>query len=74
MKKLWKILLGIGAVLGAIFAMSAGAGSKKQFKKDLKDNKKKFKMSLGKSEVKVDPDVKIGVAAGGNESGSGNLY
>ena len=41
MKKLWKILLGIGAVLGAIFAMSAGAGSKKQFKKDLKDNKKK---------------------------------
>ena len=39
MKKLWKVLLGIGAILGAIFAMSAGAGSKKQFKKDLKDNK-----------------------------------
>ena len=39
-----------------------------------KDNKKKFKMSLGKSEVKVDPDVKIGVAAGGNETGSGNLH
>ena len=31
-------------------------------------------MSLGKSEVKVDPDVKIGVAAGGNETGSGNLH
>ena len=43
MKKLWNILLGIGAVLGAIFVMSAGRGSKKQFKADLKDNKKKLK-------------------------------
>ena len=42
MKKLWKILLGIGAVILGIFAMSAGRGSKKQFKKDLKDNKKKI--------------------------------
>tara|TARA_R100000005_G_C4962185_1_gene178418 strand:+ start:102 stop:395 length:294 start_codon:yes stop_codon:yes gene_type:complete len=42
MKKLWKVLLGIGAVIFGIFAMSAGRGSKKQFKKDLKDNKKKI--------------------------------
>ena len=38
MKKLWQILLAIGAVILGIFAMSAGSGSKKQFKKDLKDN------------------------------------
>ena len=38
MKKLWQILLAIGAVVLGIFAMSAGSGNKKQFKKDLKDN------------------------------------
>ena len=41
MKKFWKILLGIGAVIAGILAMSS-KGSKKQFKKDLKDNKKKL--------------------------------
>lgn len=39
-----------------------------------KENKKKFQMSLGKSKVEVNPDVKVGVASGGNETGSGNLY
>ena len=43
MKKLWKILIWVGAVILGIFAMSTGRGSKKQFKKDLKDNKKKIK-------------------------------
>ena len=42
MKKLWKIILGIVAIIGGIFVLTAGSGSKKQFKKDLKDNKKKL--------------------------------
>ena len=42
MKKLWKILLAIGAVIAGVLALSS-RGSKKQFKKDLKDNKKKVK-------------------------------
>ena len=42
MKKIWKILLGIGAIIAGILAFSS-KGSKKQFKKDLKDNKKKVK-------------------------------
>ena len=41
MKKIWKILVGIGAVIIGILAISS-KGSKKQFKKDLKDNKKKL--------------------------------
>jgi len=40
MKKLWKILLGIGALIVGILAFSS-KGGKKKFKKDLKENKKK---------------------------------
>ena len=43
MKKLWKILLSIGAVIGGIFVLTAGKGNKKQFKKDLSENKNKIK-------------------------------
>ena len=43
MKKLWKIILGIFAIVAGIFALTAKSGSKKQFKKDLKDNKEKLK-------------------------------
>ena len=43
MKKIWKILAGIGAVVLGILALTSSKGSKKQFKKDLKDNKKKIK-------------------------------
>ena len=50
MKKLWQILLAVGAVILGIFAMSAGSGNKKQFKKDLKDNKDKLKDNKRKSE------------------------
>ena len=42
MKKLWKILLSIGAVIGGIFVLTAGKGNKKQFKKDLSENKNKI--------------------------------
>ena len=37
-----------------------------------KENKKQFKMSLGKTKVTVDPDVAMGVYSGGAEVGSGN--
>ena len=43
MKKFWKILAGIGALIVGILALTSNKGSKKQFKKDLKDNKKKIK-------------------------------
>ena len=36
--------------------------------------KKKLKLDDKKSKVEVNPDVKVGVASGGNETGSGNLY
>ena len=39
-----------------------------------KDNKKKLKMSLGKSKIKVDPDVPIGQISGGIQTGTGNLH
>ena len=39
-----------------------------------KDNKKKLKMSLGKSKVTVDPDVEIGQISGGIQTGTGNLH
>jgi len=38
-----------------------------------KDNKK-LKMSLGKSKIKVDPDVPIGQISGGIQTGTGNLH
>ena len=39
-----------------------------------KDNKKKLKMSLGKSKVTIDPDVDIGQISGGIQTGTGNLH
>ena len=37
-------------------------------------NKKKLKMSLGKSKVDVNPDVEIGVFSGGKNTPTGNLH
>ena len=37
-------------------------------------NKKKLKMSLGKSKVEINPDVEIGVFSGGKQTPSGNLH
>ena len=42
--------------------------------KIVKDNKKKLKMSLGKSKITVDPDVAIGQISGGIQTGTGNLH
>ena len=39
-----------------------------------KDNKKKLKMSLGKSKIEINPDVKIGQISGGILTGTGNLH
>ena len=39
-----------------------------------KDNKKKLKMSLGKSKVTINPDVNIGQISGGIQTGTGNLH
>ena len=39
-----------------------------------KDNRKKLKMSLGKSKITVDPDVAIGQISGGIQTGTGNLH
>jgi len=39
-----------------------------------KDNRKKLKMSLGKSKITVDPDVSIGQISGGIQTGTGNLH
>jgi hypothetical protein len=35
---------------------------------------KKFMKSLGKSEIKVNPDVEMGVYSGGNKVPNGNLH
>ena len=37
-------------------------------------NKKKLKMSLGKSKVEVNPNVEIGVFSGGKNTPTGNLH
>ena len=42
--------------------------------KIIKDNKKKLKMSLGKTKVTIDPDVDIGQISGGIQTGTGNLH
>ena len=42
--------------------------------KIVKDNKKKLKMSLGKSKVTINPDVDIGQISGGIQTGTGNLH
>ena len=39
-----------------------------------KDNRKKLKMSLGKTKIVVDPDVDIGQISGGIQTGTGNLH
>ena len=39
-----------------------------------KENKKKLKMSLGKSKIEINPDVKIGQISGGIQTGTGNLH
>ena len=39
-----------------------------------KDNKKKLKMSLGKSKIEINPDVDIGQISGGIQTGTGNLH
>ena len=41
---------------------------------DKKENRKKLKMSLGKSKVEIDPDVDIGQISGGIQTGTGNLH
>ena len=42
--------------------------------KEQKTNTKKFIKSLGKSEIKVNPEMEIGVFSGGNKTPSGNLH
>jgi len=37
-------------------------------------DKKKLKMSLGKSKIEVNPDVEIGVYSGGKNTPNGNLH
>ena len=37
-------------------------------------DKKKLKMSLGKSKVEVNPDVQLGVYSGGSKTPNGNLH
>jgi len=37
-------------------------------------DKKKLKMSLGKTKIEVNPDVEIGVFSGGKQTTSGNLH
>ena len=39
-----------------------------------KTNTKKFIKSLGKSEIKVNPEMEIGVFSGGNKTPTGNLH
>ena len=39
-----------------------------------KSNKKKLKMSLGKTKVEINPDVDIGQISGGIQTGTGNLH
>ena len=39
-----------------------------------KDNKKKLKMSLGKSKITINPDVNLGQISGGTKVNTGNLH
>jgi len=39
-----------------------------------KDNKKKLKMSLGKSKITINPDVNLGQISGGIKVNTGNLH
>ena len=57
---------GIGA------ALLAKNGPKPKIDKE--SNRKKLKMSLGKSKVTINPDVDIGQISGGIQTGTGNLH
>ena len=57
---------GIGA------ALLAKNGPKPKIDKE--SNRKKLKMSLGKSKVTINPDVNIGQISGGIQTGTGNLH
>ena len=50
MKTLWKVILGIVALIGAIF-VATSATDKKKFSKDVGDNKKKVNEVKKKSKV-----------------------
>ena len=39
-----------------------------------KDNRKKLKMSLGKSKITINPDVDLGQISGGTKVNTGNLH
>ena len=39
-----------------------------------KSKKEKVKLSSGKSEIKINPDVDIGIFSGGNKVNTGNLH
>ena len=39
-----------------------------------KDNRKKLKMSLGKTKITIDPDVNLGQISGGTKVNTGNLH
>ena len=60
-------------------ALRTGIGSALLDKKGpqpkiVKDNRKKLKMSLGKTKVEINPDVDIGQISGGIQTGTGNLH
>ena len=42
--------------------------------KIVKDNKKKLKMSLGKTKITIDPDVNLGQISGGIKVNTGTLH
>ena len=39
-----------------------------------KDNRKKLKMSLGKTKITINPDVNLGQISGGTKVNTGNLH
>jgi len=39
-----------------------------------KDNRKKLKMSLGKTKIIINPDVNLGQISGGTKVNTGNLH
>ena len=42
--------------------------------KIVKDNRKKLKMSLGKTKITINPDVNLGQISGGTKVNTGNLH
>ena len=43
-------------------------------KVDKEDNRKKLKMSLGKTKITINPDVNLGQISGGTKVNTGNLH